>query len=203
MAPFCQTFTHRVIHASCSRTISPLTCTGADVTQAMSAKYANGKFYLPGMGLLWGNGVAVSDDNGSTFRGINISVLERDCFPRWSAHPTPDVWYVAAGEQPQNGNPPTGGNYAQLVKTEDAGKTWTSQLYSQGKFYFMDIDCSDEKTCWWVLLCVFCALPRASLSSLLDRGFSRVARSVCSEADQDSPTLGIAIYCTFDGSSWK
>lgn len=64
---------------------------------------------------------------------------------------------------------------AQLVKTSDGGKTWVSQFYVQGEFYFNEISCGSETHC--------CAVG---------------------EADNDSPKPGIRIYCTWDGgSTWK
>jgi len=36
---------------------------------------------------------------------------------------------------------------AQIVKTTDGGKTWTSQFYDENNFYFNQIDCFDENNC--------------------------------------------------------
>ena len=45
-----------------------------------------------------------------------------------------------------NPAPPTGYG-ADIYKTADGGKTWTSVFHDAGNFYFNGIDCFDEKTC--------------------------------------------------------
>jgi photosystem II stability/assembly factor-like uncharacterized protein len=61
---------------------------------------------------------------------------------------------------------------AQILKTADAGQTWTSSFYNEGEFYFNGIDCADETHC--------CAVGES------DSG--------------DRP--GCRIWCTTDGASW-
>lgn len=41
----------------------------------------------------------------------------------------------------------TTGYTAELWKSEDGGKTWTSLFSSEGEFYFNDISCADDNTC--------------------------------------------------------
>jgi len=60
---------------------------------------------------------------------------------------------------------------AQIVKTTDGGKTWVSQFYSEGDFYFNQIGCTDVNHC--------CAVGESESNS--------------------SP--GIRIYCTWNGGS--
>lgn len=62
---------------------------------------------------------------------------------------------------------------AQIVKTTDGGKTWTSQFYDEGNFYFNQIGCTDVNHC--------CAVGEADSSN----------------------TPGIRIYCTTDGTNWN
>jgi len=66
------------------------------------------------------------------------------------------------------------GYLAQLLKTVDGGKTWTSQFESSGLFYFNQIGCPSVNHC--------CAVG---------------------EADTDSKTPGVQVWCTFDGSNWS
>jgi hypothetical protein len=65
------------------------------------------------------------------------------------------------------------GYMAQIVKTTDAGKTWTMQFNQSNTFYFNGIDCINESSC--------CAVG---------------------ESD-DAPAAGTYIYCTFDGTNWE
>jgi len=63
---------------------------------------------------------------------------------------------------------------AQIVKTTDGGKTWTSQFYDEGNFYFNQIGCTDVNNC--------CAVG---------------------ESDGTSAP-GIRIYCTTNGgTNWN
>jgi len=62
---------------------------------------------------------------------------------------------------------------AQIVKTSDGGKTWTSLFYDEGNFYFNEIDCADETHC--------CAVGEADTSA----------------------APGVRIYCTSDGTTFK
>jgi hypothetical protein len=74
-------------------------------------------------------------------------------------------------ETPRAGDP---GWKAQIVKTTDGGKTWTSQFYDEGNFYFNQIGCTDVNHC--------CAVGESDGTS--------------------SP--GIRIYCTTNGgSNWN
>jgi len=61
---------------------------------------------------------------------------------------------------------------AQIVKSTDAGKTWVSQFYDEGNFYFNQIGCTSATHC--------CAVGEADSSS----------------------APGIRFYCTWDGSTW-
>lgn len=63
---------------------------------------------------------------------------------------------------------------AQIVKTTDGGKTWTSQFYDEGNFYFNQIGCTDVNHC--------CAVGEADSSA----------------------TPGIRFYCTTNGGqNWN
>lgn len=76
-------------------------------------------------------------------------------------------------------NPPPANKYvAQIAKTTDAGKTWTSQFFSQGAFEFSYIDCSpsNENHC--------CALGYGDTST----------PPISSEP-------GTRIHCTTDGGA--
>jgi len=166
-------------------------------------------FYVIGETMDGLNGVAVSADAGANFKFINISVLKTDA--RYGAFPSPSVWYISAGEWPDNGaadkaehativkhlsrrvslyqhldgtmrhelhaprpvaKDAAGSWRAQIVKSTDAGNTWTSVFYETG-FYFNQIACGSEKHC--------CA---------------------AGEADEGSKA-GIRIWCTFDGTTWN
>jgi len=65
------------------------------------------------------------------------------------------------------------GYKAQIVKTTDGGKTWTSLFYDEGNFYFNEIDCADETHC--------CAVGEADTSAI----------------------PGIRFYCTTDGKTFQ
>jgi hypothetical protein len=62
--------------------------------------------------------------------------------------------------------------YGEILKTSDAGKTWTLQ-YSTSDFYFNGIDCTSETRC--------CAVG---------------------ESQNPSAAPGARIWCTSDGSTW-
>jgi len=68
------------------------------------------------------------------------------------------------------------GYTAELWKSEDGGKTWTSLLSSEGEFYFNDIDCFDANTCVAV-----------------GEGF----------AQDGSTSPGARVYFTTDGKTFK
>eukprot|EP00823_Brevimastigomonas_motovehiculus_P008259 TRINITY_DN753_c0_g1_i1.p1 TRINITY_DN753_c0_g1~~TRINITY_DN753_c0_g1_i1.p1 ORF type:complete len:384 (-),score=67.00 TRINITY_DN753_c0_g1_i1:933-2084(-) len=73
------------------------------------------------------------------------------------------------------GNNVTGKFAAQIVKSNDGGKTWVSQFYSENEFYFNEVDCGTADNC--------CAIG---------------------EADGYSSRPGVRIYCTQDGgANWK
>eukprot|EP00051_Salpingoeca_urceolata_P027783 m.483263 g.483263 ORF g.483263 m.483263 type:complete len:383 (+) comp22851_c0_seq1:121-1269(+) len=144
-------------------------------------------------------GVAVSDNGGQTFHAMEAGLSTE---ARYAAYPTDDVWYVSAGQWPEDGKPrhpkrrselqhengtwPThfepkaqvgDGYMAQISKTEDGGKTW-NVVYSDlnSTFYFNGIDCfaGHPDNC--------CAVGEASGSA-------------------DS---GARIYCTADGGkNWN
>jgi len=61
---------------------------------------------------------------------------------------------------------------AQIVKSSDGGKTWKSQFYDEGNFYFNQIGCTSETHC--------CAVGEADSSA----------------------QPGIRFYCTWDGTTW-
>ena len=64
---------------------------------------------------------------------------------------------------------------AQIVKTTDGGKTWTTVFEDEGNFYLNGIDCFDENTCVAV-----------------------------GESDADSPSPGSRIFTTVDGgATWN
>jgi len=67
--------------------------------------------------------------------------------------------------------PADSGWKAQIVKTTDGGKTWTSQFYDEGNFYFNQIGCTDVNHC--------CAVGEADSSA----------------------TPGIRFYCTTNGGA--
>jgi len=148
----------------------------------------DGGYAAAGNTILGGNGVAVSKDStGSAFKFFNISALKTSA--RYGSYPSSKVWYVAAGEWPNNkfesdiedefeeenivrevssrialhvdpendfaltpiyrrtvGDNTTSWK-AQIVKTTDGGKTWTSQFYDENNFYFNQISCFDEDNC--------------------------------------------------------
>lgn len=64
------------------------------------------------------------------------------------------------------------GWFAEILKTSDGGKTWESQYYSEGEFYFNGLDCADETHC--------CA---------------------AGESDSP-PRPGGRLWCTADGKQW-
>jgi photosystem II stability/assembly factor-like uncharacterized protein len=83
------------------------------------------------------NGVAVSRDSGRSFTWFNISTLQ---VPIYSvAVPSTYTWYASGGGQwdlyPYNG---------QIVKTNDAGRTWQTVLWAENQFNFQDIECERE-----------------------------------------------------------
>lgn len=65
------------------------------------------------------------------------------------------------------------GYAAEIAKTTDGGRTWTTQFSNNGSFYFNEIDCFGTELC--------CAAGESA----------------------GSATPGVRIYCTSDGgSSW-
>jgi photosystem II stability/assembly factor-like uncharacterized protein len=60
-----------------------------------------------------GGGILLSKDGGKTFTPLPIdhSVLDVDHQVRYSAHPTPDTWYVTAGQFPTPSPPPSYSGY--------------------------------------------------------------------------------------------
>jgi len=64
---------------------------------------------------------------------------------------------------------------AELWKSVDGGKTWTSLIDSSGEFYFNDVDCADETTCVAV-----------------GEGFGQ----------DGSPSPGARVYVTTDGKTF-
>jgi len=64
------------------------------------------------------------------------------------------------------------GYKAQIVKTTDGGKTWTTVFAQNNTFYFNGIDCTSETHC--------CAVAESA----------------------DLPSAGAYIYCTDDGVNW-
>jgi len=74
--------------------------------------------------------------------------------------------FPANGERTAPNDP---GWRAQIVKSTDGGKTWVSQFYDEGNFYFNQIGCTDVNHC--------CAVGEADSSS----------------------APGIRFYCTWDG----
>jgi len=155
------------------------------------------------------NGVCISFDGGSTFAHIDAKL---NTSSRYGDYPSRQVYYVAAGTWPDQGNkaarrearmrgehqisqkmklvrsidangaishkvdfdldyqPKGNGNYqAQIAKTTDGGKTWTSQ-YWDTDFYFNAISCPSINVCFAV-----------------------------GEAERDSAKPGVRIMRTLDG----
>jgi photosystem II stability/assembly factor-like uncharacterized protein len=145
-------------------------------------------------------GAAITKNGGKTFSHATTDVLFTEA--RYGAYPTDNTWFVAAGEWPQSqedkkvprksefqgkdgrmmlqkgdsrrtapGN--DNGYKAQIVKTTDAGNTWTTVFAENGTIYMNGIDCTSETHC--------CAVGESS----------------------DAPAAGAYIYCTFDGQTWN
>jgi photosystem II stability/assembly factor-like uncharacterized protein len=144
-----------------------------------AGSYTNGK-----------QGVSVSTNSGKAFTHFLAPDLVTDA--RYAAFPSDNVWYIAAGQFPSNtgrktefkhangsyrlgdfGGADTAGYAAQIVKTEDGGKTWKSLFLENGTFYANGIDCINETHC--------CFAGEAS----------------------DSSAPGARIYCTTDGTNFK
>lgn len=70
----------------------------------------------------------------------------------------------------------TDGYNAVILKTADAGKTWTKQFQDSGNFYFNEVDCASETVCMAV-----------------GEGF----------ANDGSMKPGAHIYGTVDGATWS
>jgi photosystem II stability/assembly factor-like uncharacterized protein len=183
---------------------------GVTSQNVATGKYFSDSFYgAAGTTMFGGNGVAVSQNSGAGFMFVNISILQT--VSRYGAYPSANVWYVSAGEWPENkkdndvsdevyeltkririhtnrthNRPPQhsvrmsreigdtidNGWRAEIVKTSDGGKTWTSLFYDEGNFYFNQIDCADETHC--------CAVGEADASA----------------------APGVRIYCTVDGTTF-
>lgn len=126
------------------------------------------------------NGVALSTDGGKSWqnhpwKGINLP--SKDTAARYGAFPSEKVWYVSGGSFPNNNSAyhltsrlsvegfklkarnvfpvakssqQDNGYSAVLTKTTDGGQTWAVQFSDLGSFYFNDIDCTDENTCFAV-----------------------------------------------------
>jgi len=133
-----------------------------------------------------GNGVWMSSDAGKNFAFTNISVLFTQA--RFGAFPSATTWYVAAGAFPnvtQDGYVTNGGVKvpakisplkAQIAKTTNGGKTWTSVFYSEREFIFNQISCGSPTSCV----------------------------VVADSEDYDSTRSGVSILTTKDGgASWN
>lgn len=148
-------------------------------------------------------GVGISSDGGKTFKTFDAKLSTE---ARYGAFPSDSVWYVAAGDWPNNSaekrsrsvfmrggkhfpaqytprdavdgsNDDPGQYQAQITMTKDGGSTFTTVFNDVGNFYFNSIDCQPSNPDWC------CAVG---------------------EADSDSPQSGARIHCTQDGgSTWN
>eukprot|EP00500_Bicosoecida_sp_ms1_P010911 CAMPEP_0203819614 /NCGR_PEP_ID=MMETSP0115-20131106/36750_1 /ASSEMBLY_ACC=CAM_ASM_000227 /TAXON_ID=33651 /ORGANISM="Bicosoecid sp, Strain ms1" /LENGTH=379 /DNA_ID=CAMNT_0050728603 /DNA_START=5 /DNA_END=1144 /DNA_ORIENTATION=- len=137
-----------------------------------------GQVMLTGQTIFW-NGVGISSDGGAHFTTHEIWTNNSPFGARYGAAPSPKVMYATGGSWPSNNaenalpeefhavsarfgmHPRTGElrmgagktNYTQytgaIAKSEDGGKTWTTQFKVQGvnEYYFNGIDCYDETHC--------------------------------------------------------
>jgi photosystem II stability/assembly factor-like uncharacterized protein len=115
------------------------------------------------------NGIAISHDSGRSFAFTNITTFQVPIYD--VAVPTAYTWYAAGGGQwdlyPYNG---------QIVKTNDAGRTWTTVYWAENQFNFQNIECERENAnhC--------CVIAKASSGS----------------------KSGLRIFCTFNGGqTWN
>eukprot|EP00042_Codosiga_hollandica_P002760 m.12288 g.12288 ORF g.12288 m.12288 type:complete len:448 (-) comp17397_c0_seq1:85-1428(-) len=147
------------------------------------------------------NGVAISTNAGKIFVVDTIPLYTA---ARYGAYPTESTWYISAGEWPNNSedsplrrfelqdnngkfprtfdlkgpnsNNLEGNGYkAELVRTTDAGKTWTRVVAVNNTYYFNGIDCDPNN-----------------------------ADHCCAVAEAfDITNAGAHILCTQDGVHWN
>jgi hypothetical protein len=170
-----------------------------DVSQSIEAiKGVNGGFGSTGTFLLT-NGVAISTDKGVNWKNYNcssLSIARYGSFPSnttWyvSAGEWPGEYDATSGQLTQRLKYRRGsgmeitrtlaeshdrkllqsnGYIAEISKTSDGGKTWSTVYNNTGNFYFNAIDCWDTENCW-----------------------------VVGESDSDSANPGVRILHTADG----
>jgi photosystem II stability/assembly factor-like uncharacterized protein len=147
------------------------------------------------------NGAAISTNSGKSFAVDSIPLYTE---ARYGAFPNANTWYVSAGEWPNNsqersplrkcqmqnddgkfpsefdlaapetGNVEGNGYKAELVRTTDAGKTWTHVVAQNNSYYFNGIDCDPND-----------------------------ANHCCAVAEAFSiPNAGAHVFCTTNGVKW-
>jgi len=83
-----------------SYSFNPSTVNGGCTSQNVES-FAGTWYGAAGQDIEGEDGVAISSNSGATFDFINITELETDS--RYGAYPTTSVWYISAGQWPDNG----------------------------------------------------------------------------------------------------
>jgi len=164
-----------------------------------------------------GNGVAVSTDSGATFVFINISTLKTES--RYGAFPSAKVWYISAGEWPDNDDGDTNDRITNNQKNNNHKKSFqlTKRITVGGDKHSQYSVTMNERNGdiidnGWKAQIVKTTDGGVTWTSLFfDEGnfyFNQIdcadSEHCCAVGEADQSSLpGIRIYCTDDGTTFN
>jgi len=166
-----------------------------------------------------GNGVAVSTDSGATFVFINISTLKTES--RYGAFPSAKVWYISAGEWPDNDDGDTNDRITNNQKNNNHKKSFqlTKRITVGGDKHSQYSVTMNERNGdiidnGWKAQIVKTTDGGVTWTSLFfDEGNFYFNQITCpsedhccaaGEGDQTSNEPGIRFWCTIDGgNTWQ